>query len=187
MDFDSQLYMHGRSGTAWSHFKHVPPVRYQLNQQMGCARQLCTRKASKKHVNPAPIKAINFGGKDALPSVTSNTPVLSDHFSVKDPTTGGSGVSRDKLKEFHEIYNQAAVFTSIYKGNISGNLVAHQTASTDENFPPAPLTSLFDPTAMNLDAESPGSLSKKLYRHFEGSFPQKAYDNLCKVTKMQSS
>ena len=101
-------------------------VRYQLNQPMACTSQLCAWNASKKHENPAPIKAINFkrGKKDALPSVTSNTPVSSDHFSVKDPTTGSSGISRDKLRELHGIYSQAAVFTGIYKGDIDDNALS---------------------------------------------------------------
>ena len=178
-------------------FKLEAAVRYKLNQPTACTSQLCTWKASKKHVNPAPIKAINFkrGKKNALPSVTSNTPVSSDHFSVKDPTAGDSGISRDKLKELHQIYSQAAVFTSIYKGDIDDNLVAQCSSSnsdtdsdteTDENFLPEPLTSLFDPTAINLDPESLGSLSQQLYSDFENSYPQEAYDNLCKITNMQS-
>ena len=189
-------------GSACSHvaallFKLEAAVHYKLNQPTACTSQLCAWKVSKKHVNPAPIKAINFkrGKKNALPSVTSNKPVTSDHFSVKDPTAGGSGISQEKLKELHQIYSDAAVFTSIYKGDIDDNLVPRQSGSnsdtdsdteTDENFLPEPLTSLFDPTAINLDPKSLANLSQQLYRDFENSYPQKAYDNLCKITKMQS-
>ena len=123
-------------GSACSHvaallFKLEAAVRYKLNQPTACTSQLCAWKASKKHVNPAPIKAINFkrGKKNALPSVTSNTPVSSDHFSVKDPTAGDSGISRDKL---HQIYSQAAVFTSIYKGDIDDNLVVQCSSSNSD-------------------------------------------------------
>eukprot|EP00794_Sanderia_malayensis_P006492 gene6492-7236_t len=56
----------------------------------------------------------------------------------------------------------------------------------DTNVIPEPLTSLFDPTAINMSENMLSSHAKKLYDGCLGSYPQNAYENLCDITKSQA-
>lgn len=53
-------------------------------------------------------------------------------------------------------------------------------------FLPEPPTSLFDPTAINLETKALELFSLQQYRIYEETYSPKAYDNLCKVTQMQA-
>jgi len=64
-------------GSVFSHFsallfKVEAVVYHKLNQPVACTSQLCAWRSCKKHVNPAPIKAIYFksGNKHNLPFQT---------------------------------------------------------------------------------------------------------------------
>ena len=46
--------------------------------------------------------------------------MASDHFSTRDPTAGVNRISRDKFSEL-QLNSQAAVFTSIWGGDMDDN------------------------------------------------------------------
>jgi len=178
-------------------FKVEAVVYHKLNQPVDCTSQLCASRSCKKHVNPAPIKAICFkrGNKHDLPSVTNSKLVASDHFSTRDPTAGVNSISKDKFKELQKLNSKAAVFTSIWEEDMDDNENMHEALSSDTdsdcenetNFLPEPLIALYDHNAKNLDKEDLEKLLTQLYSEYEDSYPQKAYDHLREETKNQAS
>lgn len=196
-------------GSACSHaaallFKLEAAVHFQLNEKMASTSQLCSWKASKKHVTAAPVSAIDFSRlkQRSLPKQQKRV-VLNKHFSSQDPTNSKEGaISRKKLAELHEIYPQAAIFTSLpsYEFNTCVKethlcLKIHDTSTSDtdtdiESDPgiiPEPLTSLFDPTAINLSDDALQTYAAKQYNLYCDRNFQRSYDNLSQITEEQSS
>ena len=69
------------------------------------------------------------------------------------------------------------------------NDISSQTDTADETdirCLPKPLTSLFDSTAVNLGNDDLTSLCKDIYSQYHQAYRQKSYDNLTKVTILQS-
>ena len=67
--------------------------------------------------------------------------------------------------------------------------ISSQTDTTDENDVtclPEPLTSLFDSTAVNLGNDDLTSLHKDIYSQYHQKYRRKSYNNLTKVTILQS-
>ena len=67
--------------------------------------------------------------------------------------------------------------------------ISSQTDTADETDVtclPEPLTSLFDSTAVNLGNGDLTSLCKDIYSQYHQEYRQKSYDNLTKVTILQS-
>ena len=196
-------------GSACSHtaallFKLEAAVHFQLNEKMASTSQLCSWKSAKKHVSPAPVSGIDFSRPKprSLPKPQKKVKVQNKHFSCQDPTISKAGaISREQLVKLHEIYPQAAVFTSLPAHEFKKNAVEtishlkrHKSASdtdTDiENDPgiiPEPLTSLFDPSAINLCDDKLQIYAAKQYNLYCDRNFQQSYDNLCNITQEQSS
>ena len=178
-------------------FKVEAVVYHKLNQPVACASQLCAWRSCKKHFNPAPIKAICFkrGKKHDLPSVTSSTPMASEHFSTRDHTAGVNRISKDKFGELQNSNSQAAVYASICGGHMDENENMQEVLSSDtdsdceneKNFLPESLVALYEHNARNPDKEGLEKLSTQLYSEYEDSYLQKAYDHLREETKNQAS
>ena len=181
-------------------------MHYQLNEKTAKTSQLCAWKASKKHVSPAPLSAINFSRpkKGSLPK--PQKPVVRNrHYSCFDPTNRQHPISKEDLAELFEINKDAVVFTSLpvsefAKAKAGGErcqvdvkeIVAYGSETdscdeNDENCIPEPLTALFDPTTINLANEELSEHGKKLYQHYVSTTFQNSYDNLCQVTKEQAA
>ena len=110
-------------------------------------------------------------------------------FCFKDPLLNNVSEKRKrKIAELRSIVPKAAVFTSISK------LVPEKidnsdtdTANEDEtNSLPAPLTSLYDPLAINWSEEDIKTMSKKIYERYIRSHRPYQFENLCNVTRTQS-
>eukprot|EP00112_Aurelia_sp_Birch-Aquarium-sp1_P018060 Seg4256.2 transcript_id=Seg4256.2/GoldUCD/mRNA.D3Y31 product="hypothetical protein" protein_id=Seg4256.2/GoldUCD/D3Y31 len=193
-------------GSACSHiaallFKLEAAVHYNLNEQTASTSQLCAWKTSRKCVTPAPLSAINFSRpkKQSLPPATKKK-VPNKHFSCYDPASGSDPIKRDDFDALYHAYPKAAVFTSLpsdefYKSGpkkrISINLKNDSETDTDcekeTNRIPEPLTSLFDPTAINMTDEELIEHGKKLYNKYCYTNYQKMYENLCEATSEQAS
>jgi len=108
-------------GSSCSHvaallFKLEAAAHFKLNNEVTCTSKLCAWKGTKKHVDPAPIKNINFkrSKKHALPaSNKASTHAASSHFSVTDPYQGPSGISKEQFNDLKHRNSTAVVFTSI--------------------------------------------------------------------------
>ncbi|KAK6169729.1 hypothetical protein SNE40_020722 [Patella caerulea] len=116
------------------------------------------------------------------------------NYSFNDPT---NGISKEKLRKLHSIYDKAVIFTTISEHDIFENINAINTSKNsssdtdsdqenDDNVLPEPITSLYDPTAINLEKKELIEFSEKQYHLYTQTYPQKAYDNLCEITKTQS-
>ena len=185
-------------GSSCSHvaallFKLEAAAHFKLNNEVACTSKLCAWKGTKKHVDPAPIKNINFkrSKKHALPaSNKASTHAASSHFSVTDPYQGPSGISKEQFNDLKHRYSTAVVFTSICDAETSKDRSydddTDSDTENDENFLPEPIISLYDPTSSNLSCDELVSHSLQCYKEYESSYPQKAYDNLCTVTRTQS-
>ena len=96
----------------------------------------------------------------------------------------------EKILNLKKIAPDAAFFTSIHLDNSAENIdISSQTDTTDENDVtclPEPLTSLFDSTAVNLGNDDLTSLHKDIYSQYHQKYRQKSYNNLTKVTILQS-
>ena len=163
-------------------FKLEAAVHFQLNTPTACTSQLCSWKASRKSVQPATIKSIDFSRakKHSLPNVSGSFLQVNEtkHYSCSDPTKTRNPISNEKLKDLYRIYPQAAIFTSldvtsfqsVNEGTASVTCdIGSDTDSDTENennIIPEPLVSLFDPTAINMDESELKVKSKILYQQY---------------------
>ena len=183
-------------------FKLEAAVHFQLNTPTACTSQLCSWKASRKSVQPATIKSIDFSRakKHSLPKVSGSFLQVNEtkHYSCSDPTKTRNPISNEKLKDLYRIYPQAAIFTSldvtsfqsVNEGTASVTCdIGSDTDSDTENennIIPEPLVSLFDPTAINMDESELKVKSKILYQQYVASNYQNSFDNLEVITRKQS-
>ena len=183
-------------------FKLEAAVHFQLNTPTACTSQLCSWKASRKSVQPATIKSIDFSRakKHSLPNVSGSFLQVNEtkHYSCSDPTKTRNPISNEKLKDLYRIYPQAAIFTSldvtsfqsVNEGTASVTCdIGSDTDSDTENennIIPEPLVSLFDPTAINMDESELKVKSKILYQQYVASNYQNSFDNLEVITRKQS-
>ncbi len=195
-------------GSSCSHiaallFKLEAAVHFKLNDQTACTSKLCSWKASRKHVNPSPLLAIDFSRpkKHSLPKHAKKRPQVT-HYSCKDPSTGEDAISKQDLKELYKSAPEIVVFTSMatsqlrdekvhepfqITNSVTVNESETDTASeTDETCIPEPLTSLFDPSTVNMNEYELLEHGKILYRQYCKSYNQQSYDNLCDITKKQA-
>ena len=106
-------------GSACNHiaallFKLEAAAHFHLKQATASTSQLCAWKASRTHVLPAPLLAIDFSRprKKSLPKYQKKT-AKPRSCSYLDPTVGDDGIPILMLKKLHSIYVKAAVFTSL--------------------------------------------------------------------------
>ena len=93
-----------------------------------------------------------------------------------------------KIAELRSIVPKAAVFTSISKF-VPEKIDNSDTDTADEdetNSLPEPLTSLYDPLAINWSEEDIKTMGKKIYERYIRSHRPYQFENLCNVTRTQS-
>ena len=107
-------------GSAWSHvaallFKIESACHWKLTEGISPTSVLCEWKKSKKSVQPAPIKLINFSRlkKHQLPKYSAQEPLKRRNFSTKNPFLGTHPLTNDELKKLHQENPASAIFTSI--------------------------------------------------------------------------
>ena len=188
-------------GSACSHvaallFKLETAVHLELHKPEAPTSQLCAWKKSKRNVIPAPVKCINFKRikTHQLPAEQNEVPISSvtQHYSFRDPCSGLYGLNPDDIINLHKVKSNAAFFTSIDINDY------HQTeelidtsetdtaSETDQNCLPDTLTSLYDPSAINLAEESLSQLCDSRYAEYKKTYSQRDYNNLTEITIKQS-
>ena len=193
-------------GSACSHvaavlFKLEAAVHFELNKPTASTSMLCSWKQPKRNVQPSPAALINFARpkKNSLP-----TEQKAKEFSpFEDPNLYQHGISKESFKELYCINPHSAIFSSVDTSQLTGEetmmksfVVLEQNvyneSDTDSdteneyNVIPEPLTSLFDPTAINMSKDELTCHSKRIYDSYAKSYSQKSYNNLCDLTKSQA-
>ena len=193
-------------GSACSHlaallFKLQAAVHYNLNEKTESTSQLCSWNAARKHVTPAPASAIDFSRSKKRTLPKSHEKIRSStNFSFEDPTIGEGAIPIEKFSELYNTFPKAAVFTSLpiheftnVEENKRENTAAQENDGSDtdsdiESDPsiiPEPLTSLFDPTAVNMDDFILDEHARKQFNLYRENNFQRAFDNLRKLTEKQ--
>ena len=187
-------------GSACSHvaallFKLETAVHLELNKPSAPTSQLCAWKKCKRNVTPAPIKAINFqrAKKHQLPNDLSLVPKnsITKSYSFRNPNCGINGLNSEEIKSLYKANPKAAFFTSIDINDFEPNELFEDsetdTASeTEENCIPDTLTSLYDPSSINLSKTELHNLCEDRYKEYVDSYTQTNYDNLTEITKKQN-
>ena len=110
-------------------------------------------------------------------------------FSFKDPLINNVSEKRmRKIAELRYIEPKAAVFTSISKF-VPEKIDNSDTDTADEdetNSLPEPLTSLYDPLAINWSEEDIKTMGKKVYERYIGSHRPYQFENLGNITRTQN-
>ena len=179
-----------RLGSACSHvaavlFKLQACAQLGINKK-GYRSKLCQRNVSKRKADPVPLQqmSIKRPGKGDTPDVLDpfEDP---EPFSFKDPLLNYVSKKRKrKISQLPSIAVKATVFTSISKFvpemvDISDTDTAHEG---ETNLLPEPLTSLYDPLAINWSEEVIKTTGKKIYERYIRSHRPYQFENLCNVT-----
>ena len=186
-----------RLGSAYSHVAAVL-FRLQACVQLGmnkkaCRSKLCQWNVSRRKADPVPLQQMSFKRprKGDLPEVLGS---LEDPepFSFKDRLPNNISEKRkSKIAELRSIVPKAGcllVFTSISKF-VQEKTDNSDTDTADEdetNSLPEPLTSLYDPLAINWSEEDIKTMGKKIYERYIRSHRPYQFENLCNVTRTQS-
>ena len=146
-------------GSACSHvavllFKIESASHLKLKEGISPTSVLCEWKKSKKSVQPAPIKLINFSRprKHHLPKEIGQEPLKRRNLSTKNPFLGTHPLTNDELKKLHQENPASAIFTSIdpscfHEYSNSDESLTDSSSESEETTLPEPLTSVYDPTA----------------------------------------
>ena len=152
-------------GSACSHvaallFKIESACHLKLTECISPTSVLCEWKKSKKSVQPAPIKLINFSRprKHQLPKEIAYKSLKCRNFSTKTPFLGTHPLTKDELKKLHQENPISPIFTSIdpscfHEYSNSDDSLIDSSSETEETTLPEPFTSVYDPTAINLSRE----------------------------------
>ena len=172
-----------------------------VNEQTAPTSELCAWKACKRNVIPAPLKSINFKKPKIglLPSARESE-MQSDearpkHYSRADPNTGPHALSAEHLKTLHHVTPKAAFFASVSSSNNTSTSASTspsnvRTNSDTDSDTENDNTCLSQACSIRLHHHSHNcelaTRSGCLYDAYCTSHDQGTYDNLCKVTAMQS-
>ena len=182
-------------GSASSHvatllFKLEACTQLQLNK-VAVTSKLCQWNRSRKSTESDILKNINFKRpqKEDLPQQNTKD-IQASKYCIKNFESSIVTLFRKKILNLKKIAPNAAFFTSINLDSSAENIdISSQTDTADETDVtclPEPLTSLFDSTAVNLGNGDLTSLCKDIYSQYHQEYRQKSYDNLTKVTILQS-
>ena len=187
-------------GSACSHvaallFKIESACHLKLTEGILPTSVLCEWKKSKKSVQPAPIKLINFISprKHQLPKEISHKSLKRRNFSTKNLFVDTYPLTKDELKKLHQENPPSAIFTSIDPSclheysNSDDSLTIDSSSETEETTLPEPLTSVYDPTAINLSNEELQIRCTKAYEKYKNEFTQNQFSNLSLHTCAQSA
>ena len=161
----------------------------KLNR-VSCTSKLCDWDRSRRQAEPAPLKQISFRRPkkdETVPNVpTVNAENLTGYW-VPDPYKFSTDKQRATLDSLRAIAPKAAVFSSISLYAEESDGESTDTADEDDlNTLPELLTSLFDPTKINItDEKELVRISGNLYEEYKDQSTINQYNNLTKVTKKQ--
>ena len=97
-------------------------------------------------------------------------------------------ISRQKLLELKKLSPNAVVLKSVLTESDNIDYDNEVTISSDEreHCIPEPLTSFYEPDAINFSDEKPETCSRSAYNTFITCYNEHHYKNLCNITKQQS-
>ena len=132
----------------------------KLTEGISPTSVLCEWNKSKKSVQPAHIKLINFSRprKHQLSKEIAHKSLKRRNFSTESPFLGTYPLTNDELKKVHQENPASAIFASInpscfHEYSNSDDSSTNSSSETDETTLPEKLTSVYDPTAINLSNE----------------------------------
>ena len=128
---------------------------------------------------------------------------FSPYYSFEDPNVYQHSISNKSFKELYCINTCSAIFSSVDTSQLTGEETmmksfvvldqnVYNESDTDSdteneyNGIPEPLTSLFDPTAINMSKDELTCKSNRIYDRYAKSYSQKSFNNLCDLTKSQA-
>ena len=185
-------------GSSCSHvaailFKIETAAHLNLKSHTAPTSLLCEWKKSRKHVKPSPMNLINLKPpkKGDLPQTENKTHNEIRHYSTNNPFSSGSHpLKYEEMKALYNINSDLAVFKSIdnseFLDDACSTSQTETSSETEETSLPEPLTSLYDPSSINMSQEQLTEHCKKLYRVYKHTYSQKDFQNLLEKTKLQS-
>ena len=186
-------------GSACSHlaallFKIESACHLKLTEGISPTSILCEWNKSKKSVQPAIIKLINFSRQrnHQLPKEIANKSLKRQNFSTKSPFLGTYPLTNDELKKVYQENPASAIFTSIdpscfHEYSNSDDSSTDSSSETEKATLPEMLTSVYDPTAINLSNEELKIRCAKAYEKYKNGFTQNQITNLRLHTCTQSA
>ena len=170
-------------------FKLVAGVTLDLNKVL-CTEKLCSWKKSRKKANPTPLKFVNF----KRPKKGDTMPTVQDAFEGKlrghwspDPVKFCTEQNLQKLCQYKRAAPNAVLWKNTSMKFEDSDDELTETADETEDFSlPEPITSMYDPSAINMNPEDIINFSEKKYHCYLSNNSQKNFDNLCYITKTQS-
>lgn len=189
-------------GSACSHvaallFKLEAAVHLNMNEKEAPTSQLCAWKSCKRQVEPAPLSVINFKKpkRGSLPDVNSRPIKTIKQKSVSydvNATETNHVISENQFMLLYDVCPQATIFTSVNPGSFGSNPVFSKDSETesddenDQNLIPEPLTSLYDPAAINYSPSELHLHGQQSILQYSNCYNQSSFDNLCDVTQKQA-
>lgn len=163
----------------------------ELNKT-ACTSVLCSWKKARKRAHPAPLSKIDF----RRPKKTETLPKVDDPFedTIKgfvspDPIKFITGKDQEHLDKLRQIAPDAVIFKSIslwLDDDQNRNSDTDSANENEQNSLPEPLTFIYEPTAINKTDAEVKNIAVKNYEIYTKSCFQNQYDNLKKVTALQS-
>ena len=178
-------------------FKIQAAVQLNLRDPDAPTSLLCRWKSTKKCVEPAPLKLIDFKRikKGDLPGETSKKVLPATHYAIRNVSAGTNPITTEDLKQLHKCNSKLALFSAIDTSEfISAELDSPRddsdtdtSSETEENTIPDPLTSIFDPTVINMPEAELKVIARERFAEYSRSFKPEHYQTLHEITKEQSA
>ena len=182
-------------GCACSHvaallFKLQACTILELNK-VASTSKLCSWKKSRQRAHPAPLTQISFKRPkktDLVPDVITDVPHQLPSFSVRWDVIENDIETKEKLLELKKLSPNAVVLKSVLIESDDIDYDSEATISSDEreHCIPEPLTSFYEPDAINFSDEKLETYSRSAYNTFITCYNEDHYKNLCNITKQQS-
>ena len=124
---------------------------------------------------------------DLVPDVITDFPHQLLSFSVRGDVIENDIETKEKLLELEKLSPNAVVLKSVQIESDDIDYDSEATVSSDEreHYIPQPLTSFYEPDAINCIDEKLGTYSRLAYNTFTGCYNDDHYKNLCNI-KQQS-
>ena len=186
-------------GSACSHlaallFKIESACHLKVTEGISPTSVLCEWNKSKKSVQPAHIKLINFSRprKHQLSKEIAHKSLKRQNFSTESPFLGTYPLTNDELKKVHQENPASAIFTSIdpscfHEYSNSDDSSTNSSSETEKTTLPEMLTSVYDATAINFSNEELKFRCAKAHEKYKNGFTQNQFTNLRLDTCTQSA
>ena len=177
---------------------HVAPLLFKLQaytilelNKVPSTSKLCSWKKSRQRAHPAPMTQISFKRPkktDLVPDVITDVPHQLPSFSVRGDVIENDIETKEKLLELKKLSPNAVVLKSVLIESDDIDYDSEATISSDEreHCIPEPLTSFYEPDAINFSDEKLETYSRSAYNTFIRCYNEGHYKNLCNITKQQS-